>query len=42
MSKGQSSKPMANPSGRPSSKTPGGNVNGSVDGVKVSPPPKKS
>ncbi|WP_272914326.1 hypothetical protein [Ureibacillus xyleni] len=28
-------------SGAPSSKNPGGKVQGSVDGQKVSPPPKK-
>lgn len=40
MSKKQPEKPIAKPSGK--STTPGGKVKGSVDGVKVSPPPKKA
>lgn len=38
--KSQSS-PSIKITGSPSSKTPGGKINGSVDGRKVSPPPKK-
>ncbi|WP_262983979.1 hypothetical protein [Bacillus sp. HNG] len=42
MSKEQSqSTPSKGTTWTPSSKNPGGRVNGSVDGRKVSPPPKK-
>ncbi|WP_301950654.1 hypothetical protein [Bacillus sp. V59.32b] len=35
------SKPSIKKTGSPSSINPGGKINGSVDGRKVSPPPKK-
>ncbi|MFB6465396.1 hypothetical protein ACE38V_01125 [Cytobacillus sp. Hz8] len=34
-------KPNSKPVGKPSPNTPGGGVNSSVDGIKVSPPPIK-
>ena len=40
LSNKQPIKPNSKPPGKPSLKTPGGGINGSVDGLKVSPPPK--